>query len=199
MKAIFRWAAVLVIAASTPALAQDRTTPARPLNAGEWITHQDYPLSAIRAGEEGTVSFALTVTPEGSVPGCEVTGGTAPDTLKLLTCELIRQRARFEPARDDQGRASGATYDGTVVWQIPEGEAVSNPVLEEGTWVMSFILETDGSISSCEFSSPEYTPSPPDCGFPADKRLAPVLDENGEPVRKRIRTTTTVVHEDPED
>ena len=108
--------AAALFGVATPGVAQVGPQPSNP---AAWITHRDYPAAAISNGDEGRVSFKLTISSEGLVTGCEITGGTASDSLKQLTCQLVRERAQFNPARNSKGEPAEGTYEATVAWEIP--------------------------------------------------------------------------------
>ncbi len=70
---------------------------------GGKIVPGDYPRAA--RGAQGTVEARLTVSAAGAVTGCRVTRSSGNPVLDETTCRLIRERFRFAPARDAQGRA----------------------------------------------------------------------------------------------
>lgn len=86
---------------------------------GSWITNDDYPSSALRAGEQGVVGISLDVSAAGRVTACRVTAPSGSDALDRATCTLYSRNARFVPARDDAGAATGSTYVDRVRWQLP--------------------------------------------------------------------------------
>ena len=45
------------------------------------------------------------------------TSGSA--VLDAMTCIVLRQRAKFKPARDVDGKPVHSYYDQRVTWQIP--------------------------------------------------------------------------------
>ena len=40
--------------------------------------------------------------------------------LDEATCELVTRRARFDPAKNNQGRAVAGNYSSAVRWQLPD-------------------------------------------------------------------------------
>ena len=186
----------VLLASSVPAAADSEVTTPEPLNVAEWITPQDYPATSIALDESGTVDFALTVSAEGIVSKCDAVSGTAPARLKTLTCQLLQERGRFEPARDEQGKAMPGLYSGTVRWQIPEGEQGPSLAPTNGSWTISFIVEADGSMSNCEFEATNDQNPGNLCDFGDVPMFQPILGENGEPVRRRVRIETKTTVED---
>lgn len=88
-------------------------------NRASWITNDDYPPSALRAAEEGTVGISVRVGTDGRVSSCEVTASSGSSALDQATCRLYGRNARFVAARDDAGNPVASTYADRVRWQIP--------------------------------------------------------------------------------
>lgn len=111
-----------------PPLPPVRPTPplftpkaARPLGQpGLWVGENDYPTGELRLGHAGAVGFSLAIGVSGQVTGCTVTRSSGYPLLDETTCRLIARRARFEPARDEQGMAVPGQFASTVRWQIPD-------------------------------------------------------------------------------
>src|SRR3546814_8614945 len=80
----------------------------------EWITTDDYPGSAQRAGEEGTTGIRVQVNADGRVESCTVTQSSGSSTLDDATCRLYSRRGRFTPAKDTEGNAIPATYNDQI-------------------------------------------------------------------------------------
>jgi TonB family protein len=90
------------------------------------FTSGDYPAEALRAGEQGTVAFQLEVGADGRVAACTVTSSSGSASLDTTTCRLLRERARFTPARDSSGKAVSDTVSSRATWQLPEGGSDSS-------------------------------------------------------------------------
>ena len=85
-----------------------------------WVTNDDYPSSALRAGQSGTVGFRLNVDAGGRVTDCTVTSSSGVSVLDSTACSLLRRRARFVPAEDASGNKIPATFSSRFTWQIPD-------------------------------------------------------------------------------
>lgn len=115
-RAIALFAATLFMAVPQPARAdhsQDSTAPRRnppPMDLSGIISANDYPPEARARREQGTVVLRLMVSSAGRVTGCTVTRSATP-TLDIATCELFKQRARFNPARNAAGEAIASEVD----------------------------------------------------------------------------------------
>ena len=87
----------------------------------------DYPSAAIRAGEQGTVRFRLSVGTDGRVTGCTVTASSGSESLDSATCQLLAARAFFWPARDRLGEPAADSVVGRIVWRLPSEEPPPPP------------------------------------------------------------------------
>lgn len=87
---------------------------------GRWVSENDYPINALRRGEQGVTSFAITIGVDGRVRDCTVTGTSGSRELDAATCAKVSQRARFTPARDRHGEVAVGRYTNSIRWQIPE-------------------------------------------------------------------------------
>lgn len=90
------------------------------------IRNSDYPQAAAEAGASGMVSVRYTVAVDGYVSRCIVTRSSGNPDLDETTCRLIRQRFRFEPARDAYGRP------------------IQADIVEDHEWIMERTVENDG-------------------------------------------------------
>jgi protein TonB len=79
----------------------------------------DYPAAAQSAGAEGTAQAQLTIGPDGRVVGCNLTRSTGNSSLYSATCNILRRRAKFTPARDSNGQATTDTVTTPpIVWRL---------------------------------------------------------------------------------
>lgn len=101
-----------VFPSAAPAEAADRP-------ATSYRSTVDYPAAALRAGEEGTAEFRAVVGPEGRVTECTITSSSGSASLDAATCEIMRTRARFTPARDEHGNAISDTINSRIRWTLP--------------------------------------------------------------------------------
>lgn len=98
-----------------------RASPPRQI-AGN-IDDRDYPSSAIDARAQGTVFFAFTVAPDGSVENCRITRSSGNRALDDTTCRLALRRFRYRPALDTAGNAISTNVRGEQEWELgPEQE-----------------------------------------------------------------------------
>lgn len=108
------------------------------------IRPEDYPESALRAGEQGRVRFALEVGADGRVSECSVTRSSGAISLDTATCRIMRSRARFTPARDSNGNPAPSRVEREVAWTLPAGTiAAAQKVTEWGNGMVSNSLPAE--------------------------------------------------------
>ncbi|HEY0960272.1 MAG TPA: energy transducer TonB [Novosphingobium sp.] len=89
-------------------------------NPGSWATTNDYPSRALREEREGTSGFRVTVGPDGRVTDCQITSSSGHADLDQATCDNVRRRARFNPAKDGEGQPTTGSFSSRVRWVIPK-------------------------------------------------------------------------------
>ncbi|HVF83853.1 MAG TPA: energy transducer TonB [Sphingomicrobium sp.] len=80
----------------------------------------DYPQDAIRNEDQGTTAVRLTIDGSGRVSGCTVTASSGSSSLDNATCRIIRARARYTPAKDQNGQAIADSDSARIRWVLPE-------------------------------------------------------------------------------
>lgn len=80
----------------------------------------DYPQSALRADEQGSVTARLTVGPNGRVLNCQVTSSSRSRALDRATCQILQSRARFTPARNNRGKPTTDTVAQRIRWVLQD-------------------------------------------------------------------------------
>lgn len=120
--------------------------PVIALSPETWVTDDDYPAAALRAGETGTTRFRLNVDATGMPGSCDITGSSGSALLDETTCRLLMARARFSPARDFRNRPVSSSYSSRITWKIPEPER-----LAFASWrmLMRFTLDGAGGVKDC--------------------------------------------------
>lgn len=99
-----------------------------PMGVADWIDPvEDFPASARRAEEQGTVVVRVYVVGSGRVAGCRTLQSANVAALDRATCRILRSRARFEPF------AGGglATYDYRIFWDLSRVPPIQRPSLTE--------------------------------------------------------------------
>jgi protein TonB len=79
----------------------------------------DYPASAQAAGAEGTSQAQITIGTDGRVVGCNIIRSSGNSALDQATCNIIRRRAKYVPARDSNGQATTDTLTTPpITWRL---------------------------------------------------------------------------------
>lgn len=112
-------AAGLLFVCGSAGVAAAAPIGATAINAGDWISSNDYPSAALREDRGGRVTFSVTVGPDGSAQRCDIVISSGSPDIDAVTCDVIMRRARFNPARDASGKAATGTYKSSVNWTIP--------------------------------------------------------------------------------
>ena len=99
------------------------------------ITSDDYPMSALRNGEEGVVGFILDVGADGRVPSCIVVRPTKSDALNGATCRLMQVRMRFTPAIDSTGQPAPSRMAQEVRWTLQKSSAKGSVTASKPTFI----------------------------------------------------------------
>ena len=89
-------------------------------NPGQYFNPDNYPPSALRAGEQGRVVSSLTIGTDGRVADCEVTSSSGSAALDQATCRIAKSRVRYTPAKDENGQPIASRATLPVKWVIPE-------------------------------------------------------------------------------
>ena len=181
---------------SAPAKAVPLASPAA------WISPDDYPISAARAGETGTVGFELAVDDAGNVTECRVTRSSGSALLDERTCAILQMRAKFHPADTASGAAGRRHFASAVRWTLPRDKVPPRDLFVTGT----FVVEKAGYVRDCrlvKFEPGEDKASRGDlagmtkehvertfCG--SHVNYEPYRDENGALVSKRVTMTQSV-------
>jgi protein TonB len=85
------------------------------------FSNDDYPSEAIAAEAQGTAQAQLTIGPDGRVTGCNLIKSTGNSALDSTTCNILRRRVKFTPARDSNGNPTTDTYTTPPIsWVLPK-------------------------------------------------------------------------------
>jgi TonB family protein len=84
-----------------------------------YFNTDDYPSEAVAKGEQGYVGVLYWVETDGRVKECKIVESSRRQSLDGRTCEIIRRRARFTPAQDQQGKAIRSPKYQRIRWEMP--------------------------------------------------------------------------------
>jgi TonB family protein len=94
-------------------------SPAVADDPAEWVTDEDYPSAAIRAGEQGSVSILWLINTDGKVSDCRVTQTSGHALLDQAACGAILRRGRYKAAVDGEGKPIRSYAARKVNWMLP--------------------------------------------------------------------------------
>ena len=101
--------------------AQDAMADMPKGDANGLFKSDDYPDKLIEKGIQGSVGALLTVDATGAVAACRAIESSRTVELDVLTCAIIRKRAKYSPAIDKSGKAVPAMIYYRVQWMIEGG------------------------------------------------------------------------------
>lgn len=124
--------AAAALAAPLPAFAQTVTAApdvvpaaglasrARPqINPSLWFADGDYPVSAIRAEQEGRVGVLLEIAIDGRVDSCSTLSTSRVEPLDRVSCRILVRRARFTPALGKDRKPAPDRWNASIDWKLP--------------------------------------------------------------------------------
>lgn len=137
-----------------------------PTNLRDWFSPKDIPAYVAQRGSGiSSVGVRVTVEPSGAIKNCAIESSSGIPDLDSLTCHLIVDRAKFEPARAE-GSAILGIYRTSVQWALaanPFGNPLKISNADIDVFVQSlppavhspalvrtmFAVDPLGRISSC--------------------------------------------------
>lgn len=95
---------------------------ATPDNLNSWAgrIQGDYPSSALRRDEAGTVTMRITVGANGRVSACTVTGSSGSSSLDDAACRGMQRYARYNPALNAAGNEISSTTTQSIRYVLPD-------------------------------------------------------------------------------
>jgi protein TonB len=89
----------------------------RPRQIAGRISIRDLPEAFRDSGFQGRVGVVYRIEVDGRATDCRVTDPSGSRAIDALTCRLIEQRFRFQPARDEMGRAFAGNMEQDHYWE----------------------------------------------------------------------------------
>ena len=178
--------------AIAPAAAQDNDTArgAKPKDIMQWAgeIQRSYPAAALRNAEEGTVTMEIGIDAKGRVESCNVVRSSGSSALDTAGCEGMRLYARYEPARDAEGRPVASTATQSIRYVLPDSSGAPNlgviPIDYEQWREIVFDKEYAAAIAETErgaalfFLTLDIEGMPTGCGMMYSSG-DPALDQEG--------------------
>lgn len=161
-----------------------------------WFGSDSYPPEAMRANEEGTVTFAVDVDAEGRPASCRIVRSSNSPSLDAETCAIVMEHGEFTPAHDAAGKAIAGTWENTTTWKLSEGsvsdkrvDLASGPLRWSAT--TQYTLDEHGIAVDCLSISREGGIVDPCLQFVPGDSMGPALTRNGVPVRGKLTLTVS--------
>ena len=92
------------------------TPPKRDKGLRSLFSPDDYPIAAMKAGRMGKADVRLRVGENGSISECSILRSSGSADLDTVTCKVLNERAKFEPARDVDGKAVRGIVVTSIQW-----------------------------------------------------------------------------------
>jgi len=87
-------------------------------NPGEWLTSVDFPMSLRRDKASAVVKFSLVIDQNGTPTFCQVRETSRPYLFDEKVCKILIEKARFEPARDQDRNPVAAIWPNAIRFQF---------------------------------------------------------------------------------
>jgi TonB family protein len=87
-------------------------------NIAALFSDEDYPVVAILNGQTGRVKYALLIQEDGRVADCTIVATSGVPSLDSQACAMLKARAKFQPARDIDGKPAKDSVVGSIVWRM---------------------------------------------------------------------------------
>jgi protein TonB len=84
-----------------------------------YFSDNDYPATALRNREQGSVDFCVRIGTDGLVSDCTILGSSGFADLDAVTCDIARARFRFRPAHDAHGTPVADGMRARIRWMLP--------------------------------------------------------------------------------
>lgn len=211
-----RWQIPIMSSSASPSIVRESfPRPPQIIKALELrVEKEDYPESALAAGEQGTSGFMLDIDSAGKVSNCSITNSSGSSALDQKACVLAAKWS-FEPARDIDGKPTFGKSKHMLNWRLPKGtpsvssfplRTPTNPFEKEGSITLNLEFDDKGKLVDCALQSKGEFPlfggrdifSDRDCKKGFGRDIKPFLDANGQPEAKRVIVHLGIDHQDPE-
>lgn len=89
----------------------------QPIIVRGYIYDTDYPKSALKLKQEGTVTLRYLISEMGKAVNCEILSSSNVVALDVTSCKITK-RARFKAARNELGRPILTEITQMIAWRI---------------------------------------------------------------------------------
>lgn len=106
------------IAPEKASLVAEPAVPDRPLHG--YYSERDYPSVALWRQQGGSVELGLLIDESGRIAECAIESTSRIASLDANSCAIMRERAKFAPARDQAGKPVRSHMVVPITWKINE-------------------------------------------------------------------------------
>ncbi len=92
---------------------------ADPISPETWLGGEDYPQLESRAEPIGPAVVLIAIGADGRVAECRVVEASGVPYFDEASCQAIRRKGRYRPARDSEGKAVPSWVTRMLVWYPP--------------------------------------------------------------------------------
>lgn len=85
---------------------------------GDWVVTNDYPMTIVRKGAQGTSIVLWTIGLDGRVADCRTVVSSGEVELDKAACRAITQRGRYKPALGHDGKPMISHSTRKVAWRL---------------------------------------------------------------------------------
>ena len=79
---------------------------------------EDYPMHAGHLGLQGSTTMEILIDEKGAVADCSVTETSGHSALDAQSCAIVKERAKFQPAMNIQGKPERSSYSQRIRWKL---------------------------------------------------------------------------------
>ncbi|RYF38168.1 MAG: energy transducer TonB [Cytophagaceae bacterium] len=181
---------------ASDAQANGNSQPPMPLGSpGDWVMPSDYPLIARMNAHIGVTAFKLRIDANGVPSACEITESSSHALLDEATCSLISARARFAPAKDEDGQPVASVYPNRVRWVLPNLPADTGD--NSRTMTIEADVSSSGVIERCRLIQKDeliFRNAPDPCPqWLGTQAIKPQPNQKMPRVKMRIKTSLEFV------
>lgn len=158
---------------------------------GRFFGPDDYPVDALRAGEQGRVVASLWIDTAGKVASCTVTGSSGSASLDQATCRIALDKVTFTPATDRKGHALASRYTLPVRWILPSGGDPAPEAPTDAALDVTISVDAMGLVVACNSTATPPLPVQvqPCAEFPVGKPSRIRWSRDGKPVGGTVTRT----------
>jgi hypothetical protein len=170
-----------------------------PIDPVMWVSNDDYPLEAIRFGQQGSTGIRIIADREGAPTSCVVVFSSGSQRLDGVSCDVVAKRGHFLPAKDRKGQAVAGAVRRNIIWRLPDtidpiipapadftlNSPKATPLAAGRSWSFAVEVDAKGKNRNCRAMNEDVpaAASRSVCRqFKRRWRIDPLRDDRGNPI-----------------